>query len=180
MLSLNNGPMSVRWGIWGPGRQARAVAPDFKVADGAELVAVGSRSQERADAFASEFGLPQAYGSLDVLAASDVDAVFVTTPHGGHVPECVALANAGKHLIVEKSMATTPDGVREIADAVHPRFYRFLGSGGGGVAATPCTAGCGIYNRRRRWREPHLLGIGVSRLHFPRGRRVHGFEQSNE
>ena len=64
------------------------------------------------------------------------------------------------------------DGVREIDDAVHPRFCGFLGSGGGGVAASPRAAGCGIYNRHHRWREPHLLGAGVSRLHFPRGRRV--------
>ena len=72
----------------------------------------------------------------------------------------------------EKRDDLPKDGVREIADAVHPRFYGFLGSSGGGVAASPCAAGCGIYNRRRRWWEPHLLGTGVSRLHFPRGRRV--------
>ena len=71
----------------------------------------------------------------------------------------------------EKRDDLPKDGVREIADAVHPRFYGFLGSGGGGVAASRA-AGCGIYNRRRRWREPHLLGAGVSRLHFPRGRHV--------
>ena len=72
----------------------------------------------------------------------------------------------------EKRDDLLKDDIREIADAVHPRFYGFLGSGGGGVAASPRAAGCGIYNRRRRWREPHLLGAGVSRLHFPRGRRV--------
>ena len=72
----------------------------------------------------------------------------------------------------EKRDDLPKDGVREIVDAVHPRFYGFLGSGGGGVAASPRAAGCGINNRRRRWREPHLLGAGVSRLHFPRGRRV--------
>ena len=42
----------------------------------------------------------------------------------------------------------------------------------GGLAASPRAAGCGIYNRRRRWREPHLLGAGVSRLHFPLGHHV--------
>ena len=42
----------------------------------------------------------------------------------------------------------------------------------GGLAASPRATGCGIYNRRRRWREPHLLGAGVSRLHFPRGRCI--------
>ena len=55
---------------------------------------------------------------------------------------------------------------------VHLRFYGFLGSGGGGVATSPRAAWCGIYNKRHRWRELHLLGAGVSRLHFPRGRHV--------
>lgn len=64
----------------------------------------------------------------------------------------------------EKQDDLPKDGVREIADAVHQRFYGFLGSGGGGVAATPRAAGCRIYNRRRCWWEPHLLGAGVSRL----------------
>ena len=38
---------------------------------------------------------------------------------------------------------------------------------GGGLAAAPRATGCGVYNRRRRWQEPHLLGAGASRLHFP-------------
>ena len=43
---------------------------------------------------------------------------------------------------------------------------------GGGLAASPHASGCGIYNRRRCWREPPLLGAGASRLHFPCGRRA--------
>ena len=72
----------------------------------------------------------------------------------------------------EKRDDLPKDGIREIADAVHPRFYGFLGSGGGGLAASPRAAGCEIYNMHRCWWEPHLLGAGVSRLHFPRGHRV--------
>ena len=44
--------------------------------------------------------------------------------------------------------------------------------GGGALAASPGATGCGIYNRRHRWWEPHLLGAGASRLHFPCGRRA--------
>ena len=44
--------------------------------------------------------------------------------------------------------------------------------GGGGLDVSPRAARCGIYNRRHRWREPHLLGAGASRLHFPCGRRA--------
>ena len=44
--------------------------------------------------------------------------------------------------------------------------------GGGGLAASPRATGCGIYNRRHHWREPHLLGAGANQLHFPCGRRA--------
>ena len=43
---------------------------------------------------------------------------------------------------------------------------------GGGLAASPRATGCGIYNRHRRWWEPHLLGTGTSRLYFPCWRRA--------
>ena len=73
----------------------------------------------------------------------------------------------------EKRDDLLKDDAREIADAVHRRFYRFLRSGwGGGLAASPRATGCGIYNRHRRWWEPHLLGAGANRLHFPCGRRA--------
>ena len=52
----------IRWGIVGPGRIADAVAPDFAHVEGAELVAVASRSTERAEAFASKHGIARSYG----------------------------------------------------------------------------------------------------------------------
>lgn len=55
--------MTVRWGIAGSGRIARIMATEFTAAQHAELVAVGSRSAERAGQFAAEFGLPHAHGS---------------------------------------------------------------------------------------------------------------------
>lgn len=110
--------MTVRWGIWGPGRIAATVAGEFALAEGAELVAVGSRSQERADAFAAEHGVATSHGSLAALLADDgVDAVYVATPHGVHVEECTQIAAAGKHLLVEKSMAVDPAGTEAIIAA---------------------------------------------------------------
>ena len=72
----------------------------------------------------------------------------------------------------EKRDDILADDVREITDAVHRRFYRFLRSGWGGGSASPRATGCGIYNQHHRWREPHLLGAGASRLLFPYGRRA--------
>lgn len=110
--------MTTRWAILGPGRMAAIVVPEFRLVPDAELVAVASRSQERADAFAAEHGILRSHGSLEALLADDeVDAVYVATPHGVHVEECLAIAAAGKHLLVEKSMATTPEGTQAIVDA---------------------------------------------------------------
>src|SRR3712207_5218972 len=60
---------TVRWGIAGTGEIAGSVAPDFAHVLDAELTAVGSRSQERADAFAREHQIPRAHGSYRSLLA---------------------------------------------------------------------------------------------------------------
>ena len=64
----------LRWGIIGPGNIARQFATCLPHADTAVLTAVGSRSKDKAQAFATEFGAAQAYGSYEELAA-DPDAV---------------------------------------------------------------------------------------------------------
>jgi predicted dehydrogenase len=69
----------------------------------AELAAVGSRSLERASAFARELGFAAAYGSYDELLADEsVDAVYVATPHALHVEHVTAALEAGKHVLCEK------------------------------------------------------------------------------
>jgi hypothetical protein len=72
----------------------------------------------------------------------------------------------------EKEDDLAKDGVREVADAVRPRFFGFLQSRGLTLATSLHATGCGIYNRHRRWHEPCLLGARASRLHFPCGCRM--------
>src|SRR5690606_38953244 len=60
----------IRWGIVGPGGIARKVIKDFTHVPHARAVAVASRSQQRADAFAAEHGLPLAYGDYRELIMS--------------------------------------------------------------------------------------------------------------
>ncbi len=71
-----------------------------------DIVAVGSRNKQRAEEFASRMGLKKAYGDYDdLVAASDLDVIYVATPHNLH-PEGVTLAlNAGKNVLVEKPIA---------------------------------------------------------------------------
>jgi predicted dehydrogenase len=96
----------IRWGILGPGRISRTFAAGLSEAEGAELAAVGSRSAERAGAFAAEFGCARSWGSYEELAADpEVDAVYVGTPHTCHEQNVLLCLGAGKHVLVEKPFA---------------------------------------------------------------------------
>ncbi|GAA1426177.1 Gfo/Idh/MocA family oxidoreductase [Microlunatus lacustris] len=113
---------SVRWGILGPGGIARAVVQDFVHVDGAEAVAVASRSLDRARSFADEFGLGRAYGSYaELLAAEDVDVVYIATPHPQHHALALGAIEAGKAVLVEKTFTATVAGAEEVVAVARRR-----------------------------------------------------------
>jgi len=108
----------LRWGVLGPGE----IAGDFVAALNAhtdqQVVAVGSRSAERAAAFASRHGIERAHGGYEELVADpEVDVVYVAAPHSEHVRLALLAIAAGKHVLVEKPIAVTAAGAQRIADA---------------------------------------------------------------
>ncbi len=107
----------IRWGIVGPGRIAESLLPDFAHVPHARVVAVASRSQERADAYAARHGIDRAHGSYAaILADPDVVVLYVATPHAQHATVALAALRAGKALLVEKSFTATAAGAREVVD----------------------------------------------------------------
>ncbi len=115
-----------RWGILGPGRIARPFAADIGLVPDAELVAVGSRSEERARAFAEEFGAAAAYGSYQELVADpDVDVVYIASPHALHLEHARLAFEAGKHVLCEKPLALSVAEAEEMI-ALADRHDRFL------------------------------------------------------
>jgi predicted dehydrogenase len=112
---------ALRWGILATGGIARLFTADLK-ANGFDVRAAGSRSLESAEAFASDFDIPTAYGSYDELvAAPDVDAVYVATPHPWHARNALLAIEAGKHVLVEKPFTLTEAEARTVADAARER-----------------------------------------------------------
>jgi len=93
------------------------MAAEFAHVPGAELVAVGSRSAQRAREFADRFGVPAAFGSYDDFFASDLDAVYLATPHSQHTDLALAAIAAGKAVLVEKSFTTSVDDTVAIVEA---------------------------------------------------------------
>ncbi len=107
----------IRWGILSTGRIAHKFARDFRFVEGGELVAVASRSQPVADAFAREFEIPKAFGSYESLLASpDIDAVYIATPHTLHLQNTVDAFEAGKAVLCEKPLTITPDECKQLID----------------------------------------------------------------
>jgi xylose dehydrogenase (NAD/NADP) len=108
----------VRWGILSTARINRAIVPALHESPDAELVAVASRTQARADAYAAEQGIPRAHGSYEALLEDPgVEAVYISLPNGPHVEWSVRALEAGKHVLCEKPLARRPEDVERAFEA---------------------------------------------------------------
>ncbi len=108
-------PQAIRWGILAPGGISRSFARELVKIPGAELVAVGSRSMERAQAFAEEFAVPEAYGSYEEFASrAELDIVYVGSPHSHHREHSLLCLNEGKSVLCEKAMALNASETRDM------------------------------------------------------------------
>lgn len=95
---------AIRWGVLAPGGIARDWAAALHARTASRVVAVGSRSLERAQAFAADFGVESAYGSYEALVADDgIDAVYIASPHSEHHDHAHLALAAGKPVLVEKA-----------------------------------------------------------------------------
>lgn len=107
----------LRWGIMGPGWIADLFTRSVQSQTNQIISAVGSRSLERSQAFASDHGIPSAYGSYEELAAADdVDVVYIATPHNFHHSAALIALAAKKHVLIEKPIALNAAEARDIQD----------------------------------------------------------------
>ena len=108
---------TTRWGILATGNIARKFAAGLAAADGAELIAVGSRSREKAESFGDEFDIPRRHGSYEDLAADpDVDVIYVATPHPMHEPASLLCLDAGKAVLCEKPFTVNASQARRVIE----------------------------------------------------------------
>jgi xylose dehydrogenase (NAD/NADP) len=108
----------MRVGLLSTANINRAILGGAQATDAAEVVAVASRDEAKARAYADEHGLERAHGSYEALLADpDVDAVYVSLPNSMHVEWAVRALEAGKHVLSEKPLTRHPDDAARAFDA---------------------------------------------------------------
>jgi predicted dehydrogenase len=109
----------VRWGVLGAARIATSkVIPAMQLGQWCEVTGIASRSRARAEEAARQFGIPKAYGSYEeMLADSEIDAVYNPLPNHLHVPWSIRAAQAGKHVLCEKPAGMNAAEVRDLIAA---------------------------------------------------------------
>jgi dihydrodiol dehydrogenase / D-xylose 1-dehydrogenase (NADP) len=113
------------WGLIGPGRFAREFVSELRNVPRARLVAVASRSEEKANAFAGEFGFEKAYGTCESLLANpDVQIVYIVVPHVFHSQIAEMAIAAGKSVICEKPLTPSAAATRALTNlARHKKLF---------------------------------------------------------
>src|SRR3954464_14551108 len=110
--------MTVRWGILSTANINRKVIPGAHASDKAELIAVASRDQHRAEEYAREWEIDRAYGSYEALLEdTDVEAVYISLPNTLHCEWSIRAVEAGKHVLCEKPMSRHVGDVESAFDA---------------------------------------------------------------
>ena len=114
------------WGIISTAHINRMVIPGAKASPDVDLVAVASRDQGRAEAYAREWGIERAYGSYEALLEDpDIEAVYISLPNTMHCEWSIRSVEAGKHVLCEKPLSRTPEDVAKAFNAAD-RAGRFL------------------------------------------------------
>jgi len=107
----------VRWGLLSTARINEAILGGAQPSERTQVVAVASRDQGRADAYAREHGLERAYGSYEALLDDrDIDVVYNSLPNSMHVEWSVRALEAGKHVLCEKPMDRRVEAVERAFD----------------------------------------------------------------
>jgi D-xylose 1-dehydrogenase (NADP+, D-xylono-1,5-lactone-forming) len=108
----------VKWGILSTADINRKVIPGMRASEKAELIAVASREQGRADDYAREWEIERAYGSYAALLEdADVEAVYISLPNTLHCEWSIHAVEAGKHVLCEKPMSRYAADVEAAFDA---------------------------------------------------------------
>ena len=119
-----NGP---NWGILGAGYIAGKFARDYRYVKEGQIMAVASRSREKAESFAQTHGIEKAYEGYEALLADrDIDAIYVATPHSHHYEHTLAAIQHKKAVLCEKPAAVNTGQLKTMINAAKAHQVLFM------------------------------------------------------
>lgn len=105
----------INWGIISTGKIANAFAHDFHYVPSGHLLAVASRSLDKAQAFAQTHQIPHAYGSYEALINDpNIQAIYIATPHHSHFELTLQCLNKGKAVLCEKPITVNSQQLQDL------------------------------------------------------------------
>jgi len=106
----------IRWGVLGVANIAvKKVIPAMQKGRFCQITAIASRDADRAHQAATQLGIPKSYGSYhELLAAPEIQAVYIPLPNHLHVPLSIKAAEAGKHVLCEKPLSLTAEEAKSL------------------------------------------------------------------
>lgn len=117
----------IRWGIIGTGRIAHTFAKALMNCKDAQLYAAASRTIQKADKFAAEYGFLKSYGSYTELAQDpDVDVIYIATPMSAHYNDVRSCLENGKNILCEKSVTLNCRQLEELLDLAKSNGLFFM------------------------------------------------------
>lgn len=106
---------TINWGIIGAGKIATKFATDLNTVSNSNFYAIASRNLEKAKAFGKEFHADIAYGSYeDLVSDSNIDAIYIATPHSFHKEHTMLCLNHNKAVLCEKPFAMNLKDVEDM------------------------------------------------------------------
>ncbi|CAM9397518.1 unnamed protein product [Choristocarpus tenellus] len=115
------------WGIISTANIARKVARAIKLSPSADIIAVSSRSLDKAKSFANDLSIPKAYGDhSELLQDPEVEIVYVPLPTAVRKKWVLAAAAAKKHILCEKPCAVSLADLKEMVDACRENKVQFM------------------------------------------------------
>lgn len=134
----------VKWGIIGPGKIAHRFADGLKDSTSGRLVSIASKTQDHRQLFGDKYSIDPAlrFNNYDeIIKCSEIDAIYISTPHTLHAEWSIKAAKKGKHVLCEKPGAVNYEEGKKIIDTVksadvfymegfmyrcHPQIAKFL------------------------------------------------------
>jgi predicted dehydrogenase len=115
---MNMPAQTLRWGLLSTARINKALFTPLRTSKRNRLLAVASRSRDKAEAYAREKKIERAYGSYtDLLADPEIDVIYNPLPNHLHAEWTIKAVEAGKHVLCEKPLALSMDEVNGMAAA---------------------------------------------------------------